>query len=214
MFFAFTEGWTAKRMKHVLGVEILQSLFTDLTLFRSCPSQLWHWDDVKILSCPLEPCKVTPETVLFSWKCEPALWSYLLLMLTTGSTPEASREDFLSWVTSHPDCSHPVTVLTQKPKPTNGHPGHSKDKPSLGRMQKKVTIPADRWTTPRLRAPRDEPCELWPFLPTDTEGCKAKSILLLDTTKMTKSCNTCSWSLLFGPWKDYFVSVPLYLRGI
>lgn len=122
---------------HVLGIEILQSLFTDLTPFCSCPGQLWDWDDVKILSCPQAPCRVTPETVLFPWKWKPALRSYLLLTLTTGSTPEASREDFLSWVTSHPDHSHPAVTLTQKCKPTNGHPGHSKDKPSLGIMQKK-----------------------------------------------------------------------------
>lgn len=199
---------------HVLGIEILQSLFTDLTPFCSCLSQLWDWDDVKILSCALAPCKVTPETVLFPWKWKPALWSYLLLMLTTGSTPEASWEDFLSWVTSHPDHSHPAITPTQKCKPTNGHPEHSKDKPSPGIMQKKVTIPADRWTTPCLRAPCDEPHKLWPFLPTDTEGCEGKSILLLDTTKLTISCNTCSWSLVFSPWKDYYVTIPLNLRGI
>lgn len=153
--------------------------------------------------------------MLFPWKWKPALWSYLLLMLTTtGSTPEASQEDFLSWVTSHPDRSHPVITLTQKPKPTNGHPRHGKGKPSLGIMQEKVTIPVDRWTTPCSRPPCDEPCELSPFLPTDTEGCKGKSILLLDTIKMTTSCNTCSWSLLFAPWKDYFVTIPLHLRRI
>lgn len=206
MFLAFTEWEIAKRVMCVLGTEIPQSLFTDLTPFLRCLSKLWGWDDVKILSCPLAPCKVTPETVLFPWKSKPALWSYLF---TTGSTPEASREDFPSWVTSHP-----VITLTQKPKPTNGHPGHCKGKPSLGIMQKKVTIPADRWTAACLRAPRDEPCEPWPFLPTDTEGCKGKSILLLDTTKMTISCNTCSWSLLFSPWKDYCVTIPLYLRQI
>lgn len=183
---------------HVLGIETLQSLFTDFTPFRSCPRQLWDWDDVKILSCPLAPCKVTPEMVLFPWKWKPALWSYCPNAYNRQHIWGLSR-DFLSRLTSHPDCSHPVITLTQKPKPMNGHPGHSKDKPSLGIMQKKVTIPADRWTTPCLRAPRDDLCELWPFLPTDTKGCKGKSILLLDTTKRTISCNTCSWSLLFSP---------------
>lgn len=79
MFLAFTEWETAKRVLCVLGTEIPQSLFTDLTPFLRCLSKLWGWDDVKILSCPLAPCKVTPETVLFPWKSKPALWSCLIL---------------------------------------------------------------------------------------------------------------------------------------
>ena len=56
----------------------------------------------------------------------------------------------LVWVVSHwqlhtGDRSYTVVTLTltaQKPKSTSGHPGHSKDKPCLGIMHKKVTIPA------------------------------------------------------------------------
>lgn len=123
---------------------------------------------LKYFPGPWHHAKWPQKLFFFPWKWKSALWSYLLLMLTTGSTPDASPEHFLSWVTSHPDRSHPVITLTQKSKPTNGHPEHSKDKPSLGKMQKKVTIPADRWTTPCLRAPCDEPCELWPFREIDT----------------------------------------------